>query len=296
MRGNNSRSGADGKANASAFVFPYPYTAAAKLWFRVTVVVGGTRSGQSDLYGPIVVGTPATPRLDNALGGATGATFSFTAVPTAVKYIVTASKDGTPLSPSRQAARRGAARIHVGGAGSTCKPAGRELLRWMHRMCPVPVRNAQCRNETTAGQQTWTLAQLGGEPGEFTFSVVAENANSAQGEAATSGKVVVGTPGAPAWAASNPVVAAIGTTTLRWTAPAYNAKIGTRYYVQLWRDNGATKFGGLVALAPTGDGTAGAPFTATSNTTAGKEGRTAAAADSSRGLPQSKAKHAACVV
>ena len=147
---------------------------------------------------------------------------------------------------------------------------------WMHCLddltCPSAVHTAHCRNETTAGQQTWTLAQLGGEPGEFTFSVVAENANGVLGEAATSGKVVVGTPGAPTWAASNPVAVAIGTTTLRWTAPSYNAKIGTRYYVQLWRDSGATKFGGLVALSATGDGTAGAPLTATINTTAGKGG------------------------
>ncbi len=56
VRGNNSRSGADGLSFATAFVFPYPFTAAAKLWFKVTVVVGGTRSPASGLYGPIVVG------------------------------------------------------------------------------------------------------------------------------------------------------------------------------------------------------------------------------------------------
>lgn len=129
---------------------------------------------------------------------------------------------------------------------------------------------------TTAGQQAWSLAQLGGEPGEFTFSVAAENDNGAPGEAATTPVLVVGTPGAPTWAASNPVVAATGTARLTWTAPAYNAKIGTRYYVQLWRDSGATKFGGLVALAPTqaGEGTVAAPFTATLNVTAGALGTT----------------------
>ncbi|PRW20946.1 fibronectin type III domain-containing [Chlorella sorokiniana] len=222
VRGNNSRTGADGKSNSSAFAFPYPYTAAAKLWFKVTVVVGGTRSAASAIYGPIVVGTPATPRITSALGGASGATLSFTAVPSAVKYIVTTSKDGTPL------------------------------------------------NVTDATQQAFTLAQLGGEPGEFTFSVVAENANGALSEAATTGKLVVGSPGAPAWAATNPIVASIGTARLSWTVPAYNAKIGTRYYVQLWRDNGATKFGGLVALesTQTGEGTVAAPFTATINITA----------------------------
>ena len=123
-----------------------------------------------------------------------------------------------------------------------------------------------CRNVTNVdvGQQSWTLADLGGQPGEFTFSVVAENANG-QGQDATTPPLIVGTPGAPTWAASNPVVAAPGTARLTWTAPAYNAQIGTRYYVQLWRDNGATKFGGLVALAPTG----ASPFTATINVTAG---------------------------
>ncbi len=46
------------------------------------------------------------PRLVNPAGSATGASFSITAVPTAVKYIVTASKNGTPLSPPRQAAAK----------------------------------------------------------------------------------------------------------------------------------------------------------------------------------------------
>ncbi len=125
-----------------------------------------------------------------------------------------------------------------------------------------------------SAQQAWTLAELGGEPGEFTFSVVAENANGAQGEAATTPKLVVGLPGKPDWAASNPVVAAIGTARLSWTAPAYNARIGTRYFVQLFRDASATKFGGLVALAATqaGEGTVAAPFTATINITAGELG------------------------
>ena len=123
---------------------------------------------------------------------------------------------------------------------------------------------------TEAGPQTWSLAQLGGEPGQFTLSVVAKNANG-ESQDATTPPLIVGTPGAPAWAASNPVTVAYGTTKLSWTAPAYNAKIGTRYYAQLWRDDSATKFGGLVALAPTlaGEGTTQDPFTATINTTAG---------------------------
>lgn len=56
MRGNNTADGADGKAEASAFVFPYPFTAGAELYFRVTVVVGGTRSPASEKWGPVVVG------------------------------------------------------------------------------------------------------------------------------------------------------------------------------------------------------------------------------------------------
>ena len=56
MRGNNTAAGADGKTPATAFVFPYPYTGPAKLWFKVTVVVGGTRSSASDIYGPIIMG------------------------------------------------------------------------------------------------------------------------------------------------------------------------------------------------------------------------------------------------
>ena len=119
--------------------------------------------------------------------------------------------------------------------------------------------------------QTWSLANLGGEPGEFTFSVVAKNSNGAAGEAATTPKLVVGTPGSASWAASSPVVAAAGTATLTWTAPAYNAKIGTRYYVQLWRADGVTQFGSPVALTPAqgGEGTEQKPFTATISVTAG---------------------------
>ena len=124
---------------------------------------------------------------------------------------------------------------------------------------------------TTAGQQAWSLADLGGEPGRFSFSVVAQNVHGAQSVDANTTELIVGTPGAPAWAAANPITVSYGTTKLTWTAPAYNAKIGTAYFVQLWRDSGATKFGGLVALAPTqdGEGTEQAPFTATINTTAG---------------------------
>ncbi|PRW20918.1 fibronectin type III domain-containing [Chlorella sorokiniana] len=226
VRGNNMAADADGKTPEKAFVFPYPYTTAAKLWFKVTVVVGGTRSPASDTSSSTVVGTPATPRLASPLGGNNGATFSFTAVPTAVKYIVTAFKEDTELQPAR--------------------------------------------NVTTAGRQVWSLADLGGEPGQFTFSVVAENENGAQGEAATTpAPLVVGTPGAPAWAATNPVVATVGTARLSWTAPAYNAKIGARYYVQLFSGATGPKFGGLVALTTAGEGSAQAPFTATINITAG---------------------------
>ena len=56
VRGSNTATGADGLSLATAFAFPYPYTTAAKLWFKVTVVVGGTRSDASPIYGPIIMG------------------------------------------------------------------------------------------------------------------------------------------------------------------------------------------------------------------------------------------------
>lgn len=56
MRGSNTASGADGKAPDTAFAFAYPYPGPAKLWFRVTVVSGGTRSDASEVYGPVVMG------------------------------------------------------------------------------------------------------------------------------------------------------------------------------------------------------------------------------------------------
>ena len=56
VRGSNTANGANGLSLATAFAFNYPYTAAAKLWFKVTVVVGGTRSDASPIYGPIIMG------------------------------------------------------------------------------------------------------------------------------------------------------------------------------------------------------------------------------------------------
>ena len=56
MRGSNTAAGANGLSLATAFAFPYPYTAAAKLWFKITVVVGGTRSDASPIYGPVIMG------------------------------------------------------------------------------------------------------------------------------------------------------------------------------------------------------------------------------------------------
>ena len=56
VKGSNTDPNADGLTQATAFAFPYPATAAAKLWFKVTVVVGGTRSDASGIYGPIIMG------------------------------------------------------------------------------------------------------------------------------------------------------------------------------------------------------------------------------------------------
>lgn len=67
VRGNNTAADADGTA-AKPFVFPYPYTSAATLWFKVTVVVGTTRSDASELSSAgVVVGECAgccPPRHD----------------------------------------------------------------------------------------------------------------------------------------------------------------------------------------------------------------------------------------
>ena len=239
---------------------------------------------------PPAAGTPATPRLVSPLGGKDGATFSFTAVPTAVKYTVTAFKEGTALSPARQGLGERPASRNWAVAVGRRRLGGIECALGT-AVCQHPAANQRCicpadltvclsypptpapacyRTVIDASiQQAWSLADLGGEPGQFTFSVVAENANKAPGEAANTSTLVVGSPGKPEWLATNPVVVASGTATLRWTAPAYNAKIGTAYYVQLWRDNGATKFGGLVALATSGAGTSAEPFAATLNVTSG---------------------------
>ena len=61
VKGSNTDPNADGKTPATAFVFDYPYTSAAKLWFKVTVVVGGTRSDASGIYGPVIMGEQHGP-------------------------------------------------------------------------------------------------------------------------------------------------------------------------------------------------------------------------------------------
>lgn len=61
VKGSNTDPSADGKTPATAFVFAYPYTTAAKLWFKVTVVVGGTRSDASGIYGPVIMGEQQGP-------------------------------------------------------------------------------------------------------------------------------------------------------------------------------------------------------------------------------------------
>ena len=237
-------------------------------------------------------GTPAVPRVTNPVGGASGATLGLTAVPTAVKYIVTASRDGTALQTSRhEGAGLGVDGHAEGDTGCPHSLLSDSIATVWARLpgcpravCPTttnlwaPSAPASalpaCRTVTDpSAQQVWALAaDLEGTPGEYTFSVVAENTNGAQSEAATTPKLVVGTPGAPAWATNNPVVAAAGTATLSWTAPEYNAKIGTRYFVQLYRgaDSSAT-FGSPLALTPAagGNGTDAAPFTATISVSAG---------------------------
>lgn len=125
------------------------------------------------------------------------------------------------------------------------------------------------REVVTPGQQVFDLAaDLGGEPGRFTLTVVAEDANGVQSEASATTRRIVGLPGAPAWA-SDPA-AAVGSATLAWTAPAYNALVDTQYLVQLYRGDDGTKFGGLVTLKPaSGDGSEADPFTATLAVSAG---------------------------
>ena len=56
VRGNNTADGADGKTVETAFAFAYPYTAAAELYFTVSVVVGNTRSNASAVSTAVVVG------------------------------------------------------------------------------------------------------------------------------------------------------------------------------------------------------------------------------------------------
>lgn len=172
--------------------------------------------------------------------------------------------EGLPSCAPAVHAKTGKRQLVVGRQGdllaSTC----------CHCLLLLPP-SACCRLVDAAGQQTWmlTAAELGVEPGQFTFSVVAKNANG-ESQNATTQPLIVGTPGAPSWTTANRVVTGPSTATLSWTAPEYNARIGTRYYAQLWRDAN-TRFGDLVALTPAAgtNGTEAAPFTATMRVTAG---------------------------
>ena len=79
------------------------------------------------------------------------------------------------------------------------------------------------------------------------------------GQAARTPDLPVGLPGAPTITA---VTAGLGQSTIAWTAPAYNARIGCSWSLQLLNGAGAPA-GSAVELAATPVGAEGTAFTAT---------------------------------
>lgn len=115
-------------------------------------------------------------------------------------------------------------------------------------------------SSATSDTVPFSLASdLGGVADEFSFQVVAQTACGVPGTAGTSNSVTVGLPGAPTWAATP--VASVGKSTLSWTAPDYNARVGTRYKLQLWNSGGSATVGSPIALNVSGIG----PFAATAD-------------------------------
>lgn len=136
-------------------------------------------------------------------------------------------------------------------AGSTTVPTGCQLLGTLDsgdRMLYI------------------TVATLGGA-GAYRFKVEAVDANGTPGDptaltpATAAAAVTVGEPGAPMWAATSPVVASIGKSTLSWSIPAQNVGMAASYFLQLWNSGGTAIEGDRVALTPSGSGTG--PYTAT---------------------------------
>ena len=82
--------------------FLVPWTEPAQLSFRVTVAVGSVRSNPSAQGGYVVVGTPTAPAITASANGDNTAVVTFSAVPTAQTYTVTAVRVATSaaLSPA----------------------------------------------------------------------------------------------------------------------------------------------------------------------------------------------------
>lgn len=94
----------------------------------------------------------------------------------------------------------------------------------------------------------------------YSWQVVAVTAGGVQSVPGTTGSLTVGIAGAPVWALSDPVVPSVGLSTLTWTSEAYNARIGTSYFLQLFDASDATVGGRIGPLSVTGSGTG--PYTA----------------------------------
>lgn len=182
--------------------------------------------------------TASSLALSNVDATADGASFTFSHVEGATSYRITVFKDG----------------------GSTA------LSTVTRNAASQPPAGGYSTEFTLSGSDAYAL---GGEPGAFEFRVVAL-ADGVESDPVSTGSLIVGRPGAPAWATAAPVVASVGTSTLRWTAPSYNAHVGTTYKLQLWSSDGTSRVGSTIALTASGDGSDAAPFTALADLEAAK--------------------------
>lgn len=180
--------------------------------------------------GSTPVGKPGTPASLAAAGSIAGATLTWPPVASADHYrLLLLNYAGNALLTT----------IPTCKAGSTTEPSG-------------------CSPLATLGsdlQLVVPAAALGGA-GAFRFQVQAVDANGTPGDPTsiappvTSAAVTAGDPGAPQWAASNPVVAGVGTAALSWTLLPHHAGMALSYFLQLYHATSGSPAGARIPLTP----------------------------------------------
>lgn len=273
-------------------------TTGAQPWSQTLALPGGSyqlviqsanaANGRGEDTAPtpaFTVGTPSAPVITQPAGSATGASFTFSAVPGAAKYNVSTYRNGARVASVEQAAA-GVVSFSLDQLGEPDVYAFTVQVRSPPTLegAQMPAQRGGAAGRVRSGRPAWggpsllpqgSAAQhtaLQAEPPAQHPSAPAEpfsllspswpqavSASGELGQAARTPDLAVGLPGAPTITA---VAAGLGESTVAWTAPAFNARIGATYSLQLLLASGVPA-GSAVELAATQVGAGGTAFTAT---------------------------------